>query len=119
MVSIEVNRGSAITLVISATVGEENYTFQPGDVVRLSITERKNENKVVLRKDVEVSEETEEVEMPLLSSDTKIGDIINKEVVYWFEVELNPDTEQCQTIIGYDADGAKEFILYPESGVSN
>ena len=52
MVSIEVNRGSAITLVISATVGDENYTFQPGDVVRLSITERKNENKVVLRKDV-------------------------------------------------------------------
>lgn len=62
MVSIEVNRGSAITLVISATVGDENYTFQPGDVVRLSITERKNENKVVLRKDVEVNEETEEVE---------------------------------------------------------
>ena len=115
---IAVNRGSALTLVITATLGDEDYTFQTGEVVRLSVAERKNEDNVVLRKEVEVEEDTKEIEIPLLSSDTKIGDIINKPITYWFEVELNPDTEQCQTIIGYDKDGAKEFILYPESGVS-
>lgn len=113
---IEVNRGSAITLVIGAMVGEEDYVFQEGDVVRFSITEKKNENNVILRKDVTAVAGETEVEIPLLSSDTKIGDIINKKAVYWFEVELNPETEQCQTLIGYDSKGAKEFILYPESG---
>ena len=113
---IEVNRGSAITLVIGAKVGDEDYVFQEGDVVRLSITEKKNENNVILRKDVTAVAGETEVEIALLSSDTKIGDIINKKAVYWFEVELNPETEQCQTLIGYDSAGAKEFILYPESG---
>lgn len=32
---------------------------------------------------------------------------------YWYEVELNPETE-AQTIIGYDEDGPKIFRLYPE-----
>lgn len=113
---IEVNRGSAMSLLISATIEDEDYIFQEGDVIRLSVTERKNEDNVVLRKEVTAEAGTTEVELPLLSSDTKIGPIINKAVVYWFEIELNPDTEQCQTIIGYDDDGAKEFILYPESG---
>ena len=42
-----------------------------------------------------------------------IGEVINKPTNYWYEIELNPNT-QPQTIIGYDEDGEKLFVLYPE-----
>ena len=42
--------------------------------------------------------------------DMKIGEMLNKQVEYWYEIELNND----ETIIGYDDDGAKKLILYPE-----
>jgi hypothetical protein len=39
-------------------------------------------------------------------------------VDYWYEVELNPD-EDCQTIVGYDEDGAKVLRLFPEGADVN
>lgn len=53
--------------------------------------------------------------MSITSNETKIGNIINRPVIYWYEIVVNPDTN-AQTIIGYDDGGAKEFILYPEGG---
>ena len=57
--------------------------------------------------------EAESVTINLTKEDTKIAEIINKPVDYWYEIEMNPDTEP-QTIIGYDEDGEKIFRLYPE-----
>ena len=94
------------------------YTFQPGDVVRLNVFEKKNHSNIVLQKDVEVSKEGVAVEIALDSSDTTIGDVIDKPVDYWYEVVLNPDTAP-KTVIGYDEDGPKVFKLYPEGGEKN
>ena len=54
-----------------------------------------------------------QVEIFLHGAETKFGEVINKPVDYWYEVELNPETKP-QTIIGYDEDGAKVFKLFPE-----
>ena len=62
--------------------------------------------------------EEDSVRIRLRREDTKIGDIIHKPVKYWYEVELNPDTEP-QTIVGYDDDGPKIFTLYPEGADEN
>ena len=114
--NIRINRGDSGTLVFSASVEQtgDDYTFEVGDIVRLNVTKANKENEVVLSKDVTVSEESTTVEMALDSSDTKIGDVINRPVTYWYDVELNPDGNST-TIIGYDEDGAKLFILDPES----
>ena len=40
----------------------------------------------------------------------KIGEMANKPIEFWYEIELNGDS----TIIGYDEEGAKRLILYPE-----
>lgn len=90
-----------------------DYEFKTGDIVRLKVFKCKDCNCVEIQKDTKIEEPTTEAQINLTSEDTKIGDIINKPVKYWYEVELNPDTEP-QTIIGYDDKGAKEFILYPE-----
>lgn len=117
--TIHLTRGDAASIGITIEQDEETtYEFQIGDVIRFSIYEKGNYNNVKLRKDIEVTQITEEVELELISEETKLDDIINKIKTYWYEIELNPDTDNTQTIIGYDEDGAKLFILYPE-GVDN
>lgn len=115
--NIQITRGDTGVILLSAEVGETNepYTFGIGDVVRIKVFEKKNCNNVVLQKEIVVHEESTSVEIVLTKEDTKIGDIINKKVDYWYEVELNPNTDP-QTIIAYDDDGAKIFSLYPEGG---
>lgn len=114
---IQINRGDSTTLRISA---KDNtgaaYEFKTGEQVKLLITERKNVENVVLEKNVEVLTDTYTVDIPLLSEDTKIGEYINKPVIYWYEISVVSTGGEAQTIIGYDEDGAKEFVLNPEAG---
>jgi len=113
--NIEVTRGDVLPLTIGAKDKDgTDYIFVAGDVVRVKVMERKKCNCVVLSKDVTIENETTTVEIDLTSEETKIGTLINKPTIYWYEVELNPDT-RCQTIIGYTSeDGAKLFTLLPE-----
>lgn len=98
---------------VSAKMDGAKYTFQPGDVVRIKVFAKKDCEDVVLQKDFGVEEATETVAILLDESDTKFGEVISKPRDYWYEVELNPDTDP-QTIVGYDEDGPKVFKLFPE-----
>ena len=111
--SIEITRGDAVEFIVTAQENGENYVFKSGDIVRFKVFEKKGCDCVVLQKDFGVESDTEEVTIVLEEADTKIGELIHKPKDYWYEVELNPDTLPY-TIIGYDADGAKVFKLYPE-----
>ena len=111
--SIYLTRGDMASLKVSAEDDSGNHVFQIGDVLRLQVMEKKAAENVVLRKEVTVKAQTEEVEIVLTGADTTFGEVISKPVDYWYEIELNPDT-MPQTIVGYDEDGAKLFRLYPE-----
>lgn len=116
---IHVTRGDSGTIVITAQNSDgTDYEFVAGDVIRLRVMEKKNVTNTVLLIDVEVKENSKSVDMGINSEETRIGDYINSPVTYWYEVELNPETNST-TIIGYDEDGAKEFILYPEGRHGN
>lgn len=112
---IHLTRGDTAIIEIKAKNNDgEDYVFQVGDVVRLNVFKCKDCGCVVLTKDVEVSKQGTSVDISLTSEDTTIEELINKPKKYWYEVVLNPDTNE-QTIIGYDPDGEKEFWLYPEA----
>lgn len=111
--SIHITRGDIGTLGISANGDNGAYEFQVGDVVRLGVFKKNDYSSIVLQKEITVDEKTTEVSLPLTSAETRIGEIINEPVDYWYEIQLNPDT-QAQTIVGYDNKGAKIFRLYPE-----
>jgi hypothetical protein len=112
--TIHITRGDAALFTVGAVIGENPYTFRANDVVRFSVCVKKDYSDVVLQKDFNAVEGSETVEISLESEDTKIGDAISKPTEYWYEVELNPETKP-QTIIGHTVDGAKIFMLYPES----
>lgn len=115
--TVHITRGDigCIDIKCKAPDGTD-YLFQADDVIRFKVMERRNTDQVKLQKDVIVEEATDTVSIILDGKDTKIDELINKPTTYWYEVELNPDTIP-QTIIGYDTDGEKRFILYPEGDV--
>ena len=116
---IETNRGDMLMLSIKTTNRKtgQPYIFQVGDIVRFKVMKKKQCNEVVLQKDVKVTEVCESVEMTIPSEEMKIGDIINKPVDYWYEVELNPDTPFTVTILGYTKEtGPRILSLTPEGG---
>lgn len=113
--SIYLTRGDVASFGVTADDNGARYIFQPGEGVRIKVFERKNCENIVLQKDFLVEEETDMVGLLLTQEDTKIGTVISKPVDYWYEIELNPNTNP-QTIVGYDEDGAKIFRLYPEGG---
>lgn len=113
--TIYVTRGDAGAFNIQAKLGDTDYTFRVGDVIRFKVFAKKKCSDVVLKKDVKVTEETTTVQIFVKANETKFGKVINKPVDYWYEVELNPDTN-AQTIIGYDDNGAKILRLFPEGG---
>ena len=111
---IMLTRGDSCIIEIKAIDKNNNrYKFAVNDVIRLNVYKKKDYNDLKLQKDVIVRQESDYVDMVLTSELTKIDDIINKPVDYWYEMVLNPETNP-QTIIGYDENGSKIFTLYPE-----
>lgn len=117
--SIETNRGDMLVLSIKTNNKTDGtpYIFKTGDVVRFKLMEKNNCDNVLLQKDKEVSEPCESVSIMIPSEEMKIGEIINKPVDYWYEVELNPDTSFTVTILGYTKKtGPRILSLTPEGG---
>lgn len=116
--NIEVTRGDMLPIVVTnLNKDKTNYVFKVGDIIRFKVFQKANVKNVVLSKDFEVVEETIAVDVLLTSADTKIGDLIDEPTEYWYEIELNPDTDYTNTILGYSKEeGAALFWLLPEGG---
>lgn len=116
---IHLTRGDRGSILVTAKDESDNtdYQFEVGDKLSFVVV-RENDyasEDPVLRKDVIVTSNTTEVEIPLLAEDTKIEDPINKKTKYWYNIVLNDDV----TILGSDENGEKILMLYPEAGESN
>jgi hypothetical protein len=110
---INLTRGDVAAILLDSIIDDKPYTFKVGDVVRFKVFRAKDCNCVEMQKDTIVDQESSTVNISLSGEDTKIGELINKPTKYWYEIELNPDTNP-QTIVGYDLEGEKIFMLYPE-----
>ena len=112
---IQITRGDKGNIPVKIPINEEEtefYQFKIGDKIKIGVYKKGklNENAVIL-KEFEVSEPTDTFLIPLTSEDTKIGELINKETEYWYEIILN----DSETILGYEKDkNPKLFWLLPE-----
>lgn len=112
---IHLTRGDIALIEVTAKNDDDSdYAFKKDEVVRLNVFKNKDCSTVLLTKDVTVEKESTTVNIFLTNEDTTIGDLINNPKTFWYEIVLNPETNE-QTIVGYDLDGAKEFVLYPEA----
>lgn len=110
--TIKCNRGDKGGIKIrkkNKTTGEYEK-FNVGDTVIFSVKINFAEETPVIRKKIEVTEETDLVIFYLSKDDTTIGELIAEPVTYQYDIAINDDI----TILGYDDNGPKKFILYPE-----
>lgn len=110
--TIKVNRGDILTLNLSLKLNDGTpYTFQQNDKVVFSIYEAgKLSKEALILKEITVQSETQSLIISLTTEETKIGGLVDYPKEYWYEIELNDQ----YTVIGYDDNGAKLFMLYPE-----
>lgn len=110
--TILINRGDILNLSISLVYDDgSTYTFKNGDKLVFSLYNKgKMTDDAVLMKTVTASGGEESLIINCTNEETKLGDPINKEKEYWYEIELNDE----HTVIGYDEEGAKILMLYPE-----
>lgn len=117
--TIHLTRGDRCSFKVYAIDAktQEQYYFPAGCYVTFAVVRKLGYTleDPVIRKTVYVPEDTTEVEISLTEQDTKIDDMIDKKVKYWYNVIVNDDI----TIIGSDEDGEKVLILYPEVGENN
>jgi hypothetical protein len=100
-----------------ATEQEELYEFQPEDKISFVVFIKKGYTKTeVLRVEKTLLEmgyvnPTTTPEIQLTEEDTKSFDLLNKGKTYWYDLVLNDST----TLLGYDSEGPKKIIVYPEA----
>lgn len=101
------------TTIELSTLSMEYYQFKVGDVIRFNIYNRNGYDDETLKtKEIIVSEVCEALDIPLTEEDTTFGKVSNKEITYWYDITLNNDL----TVVCFDENGAKEFIMYPAKG---
>ena len=99
------------------TKQEENYKFQPDDKITFVVINKKGYTREeILRKEytlreIGYTEETEIAELPLTEEDTKVFPLSDKAQTFWYDLILNDTT----TMLGFDNEGAKKIIIYPEA----
>lgn len=117
--NIRITRGDRLPITVSADndIDGIDYEFQVDDVIRFKIFDSKNANVVYLQKDFKVEEVSVEKQIEMTAEEMKIGEIKNKPVDYWYEIEVNPETSGTMTIEGYRKDEGPAIItILPEGG---
>lgn len=113
----ELNR-LAFYLPISDGEEETCYDFKPTDKISFVVFLKKGYTKdEIFRLEYTVeelgyTEPTTVVEIPLTEELTSKFPQKNKKTTYWYDIAVN-DT---LTFLGFDDEGAKKLIVYPEGG---
>ena len=114
--NIYLTRGDVATISVTAkNIDGTDYVFKKDDLLRLNVFKKNASHSIVIKKDITILEDTTEVDIPLISEDTRFSELINKPVEYWYEIVLNPDTEP-QTLVGY-FEVPTIFRILPEGGM--
>lgn len=110
--TIYVTRGDK--LIINETdLDIDTTSIVVDDYVVFRLYNKKKLNELPLLEKKVIVEEDHKFSIELSKDETKIGELLNKPSTYWYEIEVNGEN----TIVGYDENGAKLFILYPEGDV--
>ena len=117
--NIRITRGNVLPITVSANndIDGNDYEFQVGDVIRFKIMQANKIENVFLQKDFKIEESSLEKQIEITAKEMKIGELKSKPVDYWYEIELNPDTDKTMTIEGYRKDEGPAIItILPEGG---
>ena len=106
--NIYLNRGDQLTV----NLVNKKDSFKIGDTLEFYVCAQGDYTNVVFQKHFDIDENTQTFGMDFTSEEMRIGNPIKGDPkIYWYEIELNGRL----TLVGYDNNGPKLFVLYPEA----
>lgn len=109
--TIYVNRGDKMTLHLV----NNSDNFRINDYIMFYLCKENDLRQIVLQKRFDITENVNFVDLDFTSTEMKIGEpLAGTPKNYWYEIELNGNT----TLVGYDNEGPKILVLYPEAASS-
>lgn len=110
--TIHVNRGNKLIIEYSIENDDgSDYIFKEDDIISFAIYKKKKMDELpILYKEFKAIAGQSTIDIVVSAEEMRIGDYINKEMEYWYEIELNNE----ETTTGYDQEKAKILWLYPE-----
>ena len=113
--TLEVNRGNPLAFNFQIMNGDEPYIFDGTETITFAVYNANAMDKeAILKKDVTPQGDSDNLDITLTSTETKIGPLTNSPSIYWYEITMNNET-----VLGYDRNGAKLLVIYPEGSVGN
>lgn len=106
-----------VPYINEATQETDYLEVKPTDRISFVVYEKKGyTKKEIIRKNytlrqIGYEQPTKYPELKLTSEDTKKFPYKSKAITYWYDIVLNDE----KTVIGYDENGAKKIIVYPEA----
>ena len=110
--TIHLNRGDSANIQVACN----NSVFEADQKLCLYVMEAGNCENIILNKEATLEANSNTATISLSAEDTKSltepFSLGAKE--FWYELEMQSGEERT-TLVGYDEDGPKLFILYPEA----
>ena len=108
--AIHINRGNRLLFDYSIDNNGSDYVFEVGDIVTFSVYHKlEMDDEPVVNKIFKTTTGSTVMTIDIPNEDMRIGEPISRPDEYWYQIRLNNDV-----ISGYNSDGPKKLILYPE-----
>ena len=118
MITIDNNKNIGITRGDNASFNlkvkqadNTYYQFKTSDRVYFTVKKNYADSNFIIRKIITFGNTTDTCTINLVPTDTNFGSLIGGERKYVYDISIN----ETETVVGYDQDGAKYFIIYPEA----
>lgn len=113
--TIHINRGDMGRLTVNIDTGGPGYALGPDSFARLSVYAAGDYTDLKFVREVYPGQVTNTVIFDIQPEDTKDNiEATNAPQTFWYEIEIDPIYDNAQTLVGYDTNGPKLFVVYPE-----
>lgn len=110
--NIGITRGDIGSFTLKVKQSDNTYyQFKTSDKVYFTVKKSYSDSDYIIRKIITFPSVTDTCEISLVASDTNFGRLIGGSRKYVYDISIN----EVETVVGYDQDGAKYFIIYPEA----
>ncbi len=110
--TIGITRGDVASFTLKVKQSDNTYyQFKTSDRLYFTVKKSYADSNYIIRKIITFSSPTDTATISLNAYDTNFGSLLASARKYVYDISIN----ETETVVGYDNDGAKYFIIYPEA----
>lgn len=110
--TIGITRGDVASFTLKVKQSDGTYyQFKNSDRLYFTVKKSYGDSSYIIRKIITFTNPTDTATISFNASDTNFGSLLASARKYVYDISIN----ETETVVGYDNDGAKYFVIYPEA----